>query len=177
MITRDRLVEVGEIFKPHGIKGEVTLTLDAPLEPADLRCFILQIDGLFVPFFAESVRPRGAESWLVKMDGVDNERDAAALARHKIYTPADELPEGFDEAYDDGIYLYDLIGYTLTDTDGTEVGVIDNIDDSTANVLLHVTTASGTRVFVPFADELMTDIDTDNRRLSLNIPDGILDLN
>ncbi len=177
MITRDSLVEVGEIFKPHGIKGEVTLTLDAPLQPSDLRCFILQIDGLFVPFFAESVRPRGAESWLVKMDGIDNERDASALSRLKIYATADELPSGFAEPDGDGIYLYDLIGYTLSDTDGAEVGVIDHIDDSTANVLLHVTTPSGATVFVPFADELITDIDTDTHRLSLDIPDGILDLN
>lgn len=178
MITRDAITEVGEIFKPHGIKGELSLQLDADLTPDALRCFILEADGIFVPFFVETARRRGENSWLVKFDGIDNEIQAADLSRHLIYAVSDELPQQFKDDSDetDGINLYDLSGYTLADTDGYVFGIIDDIDDSTANILLHVKNNEGHFTFVPFAIDLIHDLDIPGKRLTMNLPEGIKDL-
>lgn len=178
MIRRDDLTAVGEVFKPHGIKGELSMSLEAGLEPESMRCMVLDIDGIFVPFFVASARRRGPESWLVRFDGIDNETQAAALSRHEIFALTAELPDGIagdDDA--EGINLYDLEGFTLADADGSPVGTIDDIDDSTANILLYVTTPDGRTVFVPFADELVAGLDIDGRVISLDIPEGIIDLN
>lgn len=176
MIRRRDLLRVGETLKPHGIKGELSVDLDEGLAPDDLRCFILDIDGIFVPFFAVSTRPRGGALWLVRFDGVDNETEAAALAHHDIYALRDELPDSCDDDSDE-ISLYDLEGFTLADSSGATVGVIDSIDDSTANVLLTVEMPGGRCVLIPFAEELVAGLDVDRRVIEMDIPDGLVDLN
>lgn len=175
MIRREQLTEVGSTLKTHGVKGEISLLLDDDLAPDDLRCFIFELDGLFVPFFAESFRPRGGESWLVKFDGVNSERDAEFLCRHSIFALSDELP-GYDPD-PEGVNLFDLIGFKLLNDDNSTVGTIDDIDDSTANILLLVTDADGNTIYVPFVEDLITALDINSRSISMNIPDGIINLN
>lgn len=178
MIAESTLTSVGSIFKPHGIKGEMSATLDYGLEPSDLRCIVLDIDGIYVPFFIESSRRRGTESWLLKIDGIDDEKQAAALANHEIYALKAELPEGDadDDSDVDGVYLYDLEGFRMLDGD-TEVGTIDYVDDTTENILFGVKTADGKTVLVPFAEELITSIDPETRTIAMDLPEGIIDLN
>ncbi len=174
MILRRDITSVGEFFKPHGIKGELSASLDAGLSPADLRCIILDIDGIFVPFFIKEFRSRG-NGWLIKIDGIETDTAAAALARHEIYALTAELPD-VPETDEDGVNLYDLEGYTLVDGD-TPIGVIEHIDDSTANILLHVTTPDGATVYVPFALDFVVGLDTEEQVIDMNLPEGILDLN
>lgn len=174
MILRRDITSVGEFFKPHGIKGELSATLDDDLSPDDLRCIILDIDGIFVPFFIKEFRSRG-NGWLIKLDGVETDTAAAAFARHEIYALTAELPDS-PETDEDGVNLYDLEGYTLVDGDKA-VGEIERIDDSTANILLHVKAPDGAMVFVPFALDLVVGLDTEERIIDMNLPEGILDLN
>lgn len=178
MIAKDSLVSVGTIFKPHGIKGELSATLDYGLEPDDMRCIVLDIDGIYVPFFIGSFRRRGPESWLIKIDGIDDEKSANAMANHEIYALRDELADGDenDDSEVDGIFLYDLEGYTLMDGD-TVAGVIEDVDDSTVNILLSVRDADGRILLVPFAEELVTGISPETRTITMALPQGIIDLN
>ncbi len=176
MITPDILTSIGTFFKPHGIKGEISATLDYDIDPSELRCIVLEIDGIFVPFFVDSSRPKGASLWLVKLDGVDSEKSASAFSNHEIYAITAELPEGLVDEGEDGLYLYDLEGYTLKE-DANVIGTIDGVDDSTANILLIVKTPAGGTVYVPFAEEFLTDIDKDNHTITMTLPEGLIDLN
>lgn len=174
MIKESELTEVGKLFKPHGIKGELNAELDYDLTPDDLRCLILNIDGIYTPFFVESSRPKGTDRWLFKLEGINDERQAAPLVNHEIYAVTAELP--FDAEDGDGVHLFDLIGYELVDGE-TTVGEITDIDDATANLLLIVRTPAGKTVYVPFAGEFVAAIEPENKRVVMNLPEGILDLN
>lgn len=176
MIIKESITSIGSFFKPHGIKGELSATFDYDLLPTDLRCVILEIDRIFVPFFIESARRRGASSWLIKLDGVDSEKAAAAFSNHEIFAVTDELPDDVAEEMQDGFFLYDLEGFTLIN-DGVELGTIDVIDDSTANVLMTVHTSDDELVYVPFAEDFITDFDKDNKVVAMSLPEGLIELN
>lgn len=176
MIRRGELTQIGAFFKPHGIKGEITAELDYGLTPDVLRCVIAEIDGISVPFFVESFRPKGASTWLIKIDGIDDENAASLLVNHDIYAITAELPEGTLDDDGDGIYLYDLIGYTLLDGP-VAIGVIDAVDDSTANILLEVKRPDGSTVYVPFAEEWITELNPDTSTIAMELPEGLIDLN
>lgn len=176
MIGHDDLVQIGSFFKTHGIKGELSAGFDYDIDPADLSCIIVEIDGIPTPFFIESVR--GQNKIIVKLQDVDNADDAAELTKHDFYITKKEferLSPADDDA--DGFYLADLIGYSLHDTDGDAIGKIVDFDDSTANILLHIETAAGKTAYVPFADELIDSIDTENKTITMNLPEGIIGLN
>lgn len=175
MIERDSLVSVGELLKPHGVKGEITAGLDDGITPGMLSCMILEMDGIPVPFFVESFRPKGA-SWLVKFDGIDDDTAAMRVARHTVWALKAEVPDAADG--DDGLYLSDLAGYTLLDAaDGLRaVGRITGFDDSTENILLFVERPDGSDALVPYSDDLLEDVDTGARTISMNLPRGLFDL-
>lgn len=175
MILRQQISSIGSIFKPHGIKGELSASIDADIDLDELQCVVLDIDGIFVPFFIEEWRSRGSERVLIKFDGVDSESAAASFANKELFAITEQLPIADDDD-DERLYYDDIIGFTIYDGD-TEVGQVSLVDDSTANVLMHVNTASGSTVLLPLSADLINDVDADNKILKMNLPDGLIDLN
>ena len=59
MILRDELIAIGRYNKPHGVAGEISATIDVDIDTLkELSCLVSDIDGIFVPFFVNSCRPR-----------------------------------------------------------------------------------------------------------------------
>ena len=86
MITRDELIAIGHYNKPHGVAGELSATVDVDLEVLrGLSCLVSDIDGIFVPFFVNAIRPKSVDTMLLTIDGIENEKEAARLVNRDIY--------------------------------------------------------------------------------------------
>lgn len=175
MISADQLTDIGNFVKPHGINGELSAVIDSGIDIDALRCIILDIDGIFVPFFISSHRSRGAEAMLLTIDGITNEIQAKPLSGKTIYTLTDELPEEYFEENEDGFYASDFIGWTVVEN-GESIGEITGIDDSTENVLFIVESPGNKTIYIPVADEFIDAIDTENHIIDMSLPTGICDL-
>lgn len=184
MITEDQLKPVGVFLKPHGINGEIALQRDFDdIDFDEFRCIVVDVDGIFVPFFIDGVRPKGAETDLLSIDGIDNETQAARLTNKTVYLLRDELSafrrkvaeESGDEE-EEGFFADDLVGFAVRTDEGTELGQIVSIDDSTANYLFVVETESGRNLLIPVAEEFIAGIDTERNILTLSLPEGLLEL-
>ncbi|MDE6437887.1 MAG: ribosome maturation factor RimM [Muribaculaceae bacterium] len=174
MIARDKLEEIGRFNKPHGVRGELSASV-YDVDPADLSCILVEIEGLYVPFFITGVRTKGSETYLLTIKGIADENDGVLLANKTFYALADEVETDPDDA--DGFYLSDLIGYTVMDDDGHTAGEIEDFDDSTENVLFIVRRpGSDSTFFVPAAEDIITEINQDNKTIIMNLPIGLLDL-
>lgn len=177
MIPRADLTPIGRFIKPHGIKGELSAAIEYDgVEPADLRCVFVYVDGLAVPFFIESARWRGTQGVLLTLEGVADENQARFFAGREIFAQNSELPEDDGDDDEDGMYLSDLEGYTVI-SDGTALGTVAGFDDSTANVLLMVDTPGGNRLLIPAADEFFISIDPESKTIEMSLPAGLTDLN
>lgn len=175
MIRRDELVEIGRFLKTHGINGEIVFAPLYDLDLADLRCVVVHIDGLPVPFFVEKVRPKG-ENLIVKIADINNEKEAALLTHKDVFAMADDV-EITDDNGDDGFSAYQFKGFSVVDADsGRTLGTIDYIDDSTPNWLFMVDTGDHNMLAIPVADEFVNDIDTEKRILTMSLPQGLLEL-
>ena len=64
MIRLSEIAEVGRFNKPHGIKGEISVSINTDIDLNDVKCVIVPIDGIFVPFFLQTVRPKTADTSL-----------------------------------------------------------------------------------------------------------------
>ena len=76
---------------------------------------------------------------------------------------------------EDGFYAADMEGFEVV-ADGNPLGKIIGIDDTTANYLFIIETPSGNRHLIPVADEFVTGVDMDGRRVTMELPEGILGL-
>lgn len=180
MIRDSELTLIGRFNKPHGVSGEIAATLlYDDLDLRGLRCIVVKVDGINVPFFLNDLRPKGRETVLLSIDGYDSDESVAVMTNKDIYALSAELRDalGEDGEEDDGFYAADLAGYTLLDSSGVTVGTIEGIEDSTANVLFIVKRpGSDNELFVPVADEFITDINPDTRTIVMQLPEGLLSL-
>lgn len=168
MIRKDDVYKIGRLGKAHGIKGEVSLHVEDDIfDRVDAEYLVLELDGIMVPFFMEEYRFKTDETALVKFEGIDTQERARELTGTEVFFPR-ELAESDDN---DELSYAQLVGYTVVDANtGKEVGKIEYVDEQTINIMFEL--EDGT--LLPASEELITDIDTTKKEITLNIPEGLL---
>ncbi len=169
----DDCFQLGKITKPHSFKGEVVVWFDVD-EPS----LYAEIDGFFVataeglvPFFIESMRPH-QDRFVARLEGVDDEAAALALAGADIYLPLSALPE-LDDAH---FYFHEVPGWEVWDlASERSAGVIQRVVEHGPYPLLE-TQLNGQVVLIPLPDHLDVHVDRKAERLSLELPEGLLDV-
>lgn len=171
MISEEEIIEIGQYNKPHGIKGEISATLLCEAEDvAGFSTLISCMDGIYVPFFVNSFRPKNDHTVLLQLCGVASEKDAKRFVNKSIYALRKELPEAGDSVYCDY-----FIGFEIVDGEGRGIGHITDVDDSTENALFVVRDGNGKEFYVPIAEELISEIKEEGI-IVMDLPEGILDL-
>jgi 16S rRNA processing protein RimM len=161
------LVQLAVIGAPHGVKGEVRVKpftanpdgLDAygALRSADGRRF--KIKRMFA---AKNVM-------VVKFEGVNSRREAAALTGTALFIERHRLPE----PEEDEIYITDLVGLEARAPSGEVVGTVKAVDNFGAGDLLDISLAAGGSIYVEFSHANVPDIDVENDFLTLLLPDEV----
>lgn len=167
MIKEDEVYKIGRIGKPHGISGEVTLRFsDDVFDRVDADYLVLMVDGILVPFFIEEYRFRSDEVALVKFEDIDTKDRASELTGCDVF-----FPRHLADAGDDVLTWSQIVGYDIVDvlSDKT-IGRIDAVDETTINTLLEL--SDGT--LIPAADEFIEDIDHEERKLMMRLPEGLV---
>ena len=164
MIRKDDCYRIGRIGKPHGVKGEITFHFsDDVFDRVNADYIVIEVEGILVPFFIEEYRFRSDETALMKM-----------LTNSEVYFERSLSDE------DEEPTMAAIVGYRLfVDEDGTEIGEIIGIDDTTANTLFEVKRADArgkNPVLIPVAEEFIKGIDNDKREIRVALPEGLLEL-
>lgn len=170
MIKEENLLKIGQFTKPHGIKGEISLVTNYDISDIPSGFFIVcNMDGIWVPFFVEACRSKSSSATLVSFEGIRSEAQVKTLAGKAAYIPIDLLPS--QEA--DDFQWIQTTGYTVTDETAGVVGIISNIDDSTLNILLHVS-QNEIEILIPAA--LATAIDSKRKIIEVSLPEGFFEI-
>ena len=170
MIKEQSVYKIGVIGKAHGVKGELSILIDDDVfDRVDAEYLVLKLDGIFVPFFMEEYRFKSDSVALVKFEGVDTQERARELTGVEVYFPR-ELAEQDENAE---LSYSALVGYTLIDDNsGKPVGTIAYVDEQTINIMFELEDGR----LIPASEELIVDVDQQARTITLDIPEGILDL-
>lgn len=170
MILKDEIIEAGKFLKPHGLKGELNAitTYDAAILESDYP-IIAEMDGIYVPFFAESVRIKGSFSALVKFDDVNSAEEARRFVNKLFYLRKKDVAKFLECEIDELEMDEDYIGFDVYEAHLGYIGRVVDIDDSTENVLLEVElpedsdadTDAGS-IYIPFVDNFIDYIEDFN---------------
>lgn len=179
----DDLVLVGTIERPHGLRGEVVVN---PLTDFGGERFV---PGATLTTARAGQTPDGSTSlriddvrWhkgrpLVLFEGVETVEAADTLRGQGLWIAASARP-----ALEPGLfYETDLVGCRVETVDGpdapgTAVGTVQRVDGAPGATVLVVETPQG-EVLVPLADAICRVIDPDARRIVIDPPAGLLELN
>jgi len=171
------------IRRPQGRKGEVfaDILTDFPEKFAERRRLWLlpgSTAGARSKASAAAIAaPREVElaaHWLHKggvvlhFAGVDSISAAERLAGLVVAIPREERAAlGEDE-----VYIGDLIGCTLVDVGGAAA-----VDRTAGEVALLVVKGAAGEILVPFAKSYLRRLDVGAKRVEMELPEGLLDLN
>lgn len=172
MIERNSLVRMGTFVKPHGVNGEMALTVPEDMDwSEDTSYLVCMMDGIPVPFFLESIREKSRTVILVKFDDIDDIRKTDRFMGVTVY-----LPKEFQVVSDeDNLSWSSFIDYSVIDIKAGYLGKIEAVDDSTMNVLFLVRDGSRERV-IPANEAWITGIDQDKCQIVYELPEGLADL-
>ena len=168
------MVTVGRIVRPHGHKGAVVVASESDFAEERFRegsVLWWQRDGETATVTVSSGREfRGR--WVVTLAGVTTMNDAETLRGLELRVPADTLHALGADTH----YLHDLQGCLVVTMAGEEVGRVDRVQFGSGAPLL-VAVAHGGEVLIPLVAHICRRIDVAAKRIEIDPPDGLLEVN
>lgn len=165
---------VGRIARAHGNRGQVIIDSETDFPHERFRpgaeLFVGNRDGAR-PLTLTCVRFH-RDRPIVGFAGVETMDAAEALSGTELRVPIEKLappPQG-------AFYRHDLVGCRVETRAGGAVGVVRGVEGTLDNSRL-VVGAAGGDVLIPFVSAICTAIDTAARRIVIDPPGGLLDLN
>ena len=169
MIKEEEVYKIGKLGKTHGVKGEISFLFDDDVfDRADADYLVLMVDGILVPFFMEEYRFRSDTTAIVKFCDIDTQERARELTGCDVW-----FPRALADSDDDTITWAAIVGFGIIDANsGKPVGRIASVDDTTLNILFCLEDGR----LIPASEDLITGINKENKQITINIPEGLLDL-
>lgn len=165
---------IAEVDRIRGLRGEVVVTVhaDDPSRMARLeRVFLMEADGSLRAVRIEGVKRLG-ERAVLKLEGYDTPEQGRTLVGREFFIPREASTPAPPGRY----YAYQLEGLDVRLKDGTPVGTVREVLNQGPQSLLVVTTARG-EALVPVVPSICVHLDEEQRIMTIDPPDGLLELN
>lgn len=187
---RPDLLEIGYVRRAHGVRGALHVQLHDPQSTAlerIARVFVAQPkgndagqaqgkgEGKDKP--ARELRVRGAQAlsggaFVLGVEGIDDRDAAEALQGATLLAVRADL----GPLEEDELYVADLIGCAAVREDGTVLGQVTAVPNLAGQDLLALALPGGGEALVPYVPALVLAVDLDARRVVLDPPEGLLEL-
>jgi 16S rRNA processing protein RimM len=167
-------IVIAKVVKARGIRGEVACDLftDFPEQFRDLKV-------------ATVAMPNGERLALeIESHWFHKERVILKFAGFNSMNAAETLIGGrlvIDESHrarlrEREFFEYDLVGSEVVTTSGIRCGVVTSLLQTGGAVVLVVEGAGAREHMIPFVDDICISVDTDRKLITVDPPEGLLDL-
>jgi 16S rRNA processing protein RimM len=164
---------LGKITKVHGFEGAVTVKTELNLSeniPRGEPVF-LEIEGRPVPFFVEETYSPRPGILNIKFEDYNGSDKVKEFVGCNVFITSDT---GMEEKEDD---LSILKGYEVISDHGEVVGKISEFIQNPGQILLEVVSEKGKKILLPLHEDLVCDINYDQKTITMVIPEGLTDIN
>lgn len=164
--------EIGYIAKTKGLKGEVQISFSYH-EPEKLKldALFIEHDGKMIPHFVESYKiPQPLMGYFLFED-IDHIDKAQKIVHKKLFLSNKLKPKKNKDEFT----FKDLEGFTVTDVSKGLLGKITEVKEFPKQYIAAVIFKEKEILF-PLSDDLITDINIEDKTITINLPDGLVDL-
>jgi 16S rRNA processing protein RimM len=186
------LLVVGQIGRPHGIRGEVSVIVRTD-EPEDRftagSVFVTEVPrdrrvGTG-PAVAAGVRFEVPKQLVLEQIRWHQGRGIAQFENVYDRNVADELRGVFLQVDSEGLATpedpdefrdHELVGLRVESVDGAELGSVARIDHAAASDLIVMNKSGGGTALIPFVTRIVPTVDVASGKIVVDLPEGLLDL-
>ena len=172
--TTQEFVTLARVIKTQGRHGEVAVEVHSDVPDrlhTGLRVFGLSESAARRELTIEDAWPH--KDWLVlKFAGIDSISDAEPLVGSELQVPLSERAKLEPGA----AFVSDLVGCTIFDR-GREVGVVSDVRFGAGEAPLLVVGEGRRELEIPYAQEFLVRVDLEHKRIEMNLPEGLLEVN
>ncbi len=170
MNSLNKKIPLGEILKPHGIKGELKILLyneeskslqknqKVFLESPQKNIIEYKIERIFYSFRKNRIK-------FFDINTIDEADDLRGCI---VNVDRDDLPKINDSEY----YLIDLVGYSLIDNSNTNYGKVVEVLTLPANNVLNVS-KDDKKYLIPLIDDVVLEIDQNQEVIIIDPIEGL----
>ena len=172
----DDLVMIGEIVKPHGIRGEVKV-FPYSGRPENFKHYERIV---LLPARTESgtdiykvikSRVQGKLA-ILKLEGVNSREASQALKKSTVWLKKDD----FQKLEPDEYYWHQLENFQVITESGRVLGKVTGLFTTPAHDIM-VVTGQGHEYMIPVKADIISNIDEREGKITISPPVGLLDIN
>ncbi len=165
-------IYLGKILKPFSYKGELKIYIEDFYidQIKELDSFLLKIQGSYIPFTIKAITKNKSNIFRISLDGIDSEDLAKKLTGIEIYSENNLIKSENLKTNKNYIFI-DFVIYNNNSIIGKVIDIIEN-----KNQDLFVVVFNEKRILIPLVDEFVVKIDNDNKKILMNLPEGLTDL-
>ncbi|HEY3884913.1 MAG TPA: ribosome maturation factor RimM [Vicinamibacterales bacterium] len=165
---------MGRVARAHGNKGQVIVNPETDFAVdrfASGSVLMVEQGGRVSERRIEAVRFQAGRP-IIALDGIQTMSDAEALAGAELKVRQADLPPLASGTY----YRHDLVGCEVTDAAGARLGGVTRVEGPLERSLLVVATRRG-ETMIPMVDGIVVTVDVGAKRIVVDLPEGLADLN
>jgi 16S rRNA processing protein RimM len=169
-MTKDDLLEIGEVVRPHGLKGRIKaksyLVSKASTQRLD-AVFIRKPNEPVVHFRIRTLQAHGKALFL-ELEGIEDVDAATRLVGGRVLIS----PEKLEKLPEDEYYWYELLGIEVKTEEGLRLGRIASIVPG-QNHDVYVCAGHEREILLPAIGDVIRKIDMDAGIMVVRLPKGL----
>ncbi len=169
-LSEPRLLIIGRITRPHGVRGELRVQVRTSQPERFGWLEQVLVGDQHIPMVVENARFH-QKFVILKLAGCDDRNQAETLRNQLLQVrEEDAIPLEEDE-----IFLYQLIGLQVRTVDGVVLGELVDVLETGANDVFVVRPEQGKELLLPDIPQVILEINPEAGHVLVQLPPGLLD--
>lgn len=168
----DNYFKIGKLAATHGVHGQLILehSLGKKTSLKGLETiFIEETKDTFLPYFIDSTKIKNEKETLISIEGISSKEAAHFLIKKEVW-----LDENDFKKFAASAAPISLLGFMVVN-DGVELAEVIEVIEQPHQVLCKIM-LENKEALIPVHEDSLEKIDKTNRKLFVNLPDGLLDI-
>lgn len=177
-IDPEALVQVGFVFRPHGIEGELKIDPEKTDDPSrfeELSVVYLgsgrrQVTRHPIASVRYQETKRGT-TVILGLDEIDSRTEAEEVTKFNVFAAEDDL-----ELEEGELFIHELIGMeVVTEAEDDVLGTVANVMEYPAQQVFVIRQPDGEQVMIPAVEDFILDIDEEAEQVLVRPIEGLLE--
>lgn len=163
-------VVIGKFRKPHGIRGEVRMTVLTDFPDLIKKGRTVYVGEKYQAYKIRHIRWHG-DDLLVSLEELPDRTAVEIFRNITVYMKSQDIPAPAEGEF----YLHQLIGIDIVTDQDIHLGKLKEVMLTGANDVYLVDSPEGKEILLPATEEVVLNIDLEKRIMLVHIIPGLLD--